>query len=115
MSDQIIFEFIVLRHDTSNNHLVIRMAFDRNNFPADNNELLSRIRAGVTKWARETKEGQQMYAYAGDDMNLTDLASFSDEDELVTRIEGCESFSITGIDTCHQLNFDTPLCEDLEL
>lgn len=117
MSDQIIFEFIVFRQEkmTPKNHLIIRFAFDRNNFPANNNELLERVRKGVTKWARETEDGQSLYAYAGDDMNFADLASHSDDEGLIRFIDGCKEFSVTSVDVSEVFTFDTSLCEDLGL
>ena len=64
----------------------------------------------VDKWIKTSPAGQQCFAYAGDDLNIGDLASYVDDAALVRCLqdEGVANLTIERPDFC-DWNYDTPL------
>ena len=78
----------------------------------DSSDLVLKLREGVTAWAKETEEGKSLYEYAGDDMNIGDIADYLDE--IVPFCKGIDSIEAESIDSATDWVFDSQLCENLE-
>lgn len=56
------------------------------------------IRRAVTQWVKETDEGQRVFNYAGEDLNIGDLASHAtDTLQPFLAAEGIFDFTITDL------------------
>ena len=82
-------------------------------------QLVEAVRQGVTRWAKETPQGQSVYLYAEDDMNVGDLMTNCDDNDMqaiVDRTTNVHSLRLFGLDAnmADSWNYDTPLCEYIE-
>lgn len=76
-------------------------------------ELVAHLVEGVTRWAAETEDGMQAYAYAGSDMNIGDLSNY----DLLPIVERCPhiaGLAIEDVSFTSSFTYDTSLCKDLE-
>jgi hypothetical protein len=76
-------------------------------------ELVHELRAGVTKWARTTKEGRAAYDYSADDMNIGDLSSV-DLKPILANCPNIISLDWEQVNQAENWEYDTPLCDDIE-
>ncbi len=77
----------------------------------DDEDLVKTISNGVTKWVRATKEGRELYEYAGTDMNLGDLAGH--ESDILPYCIGVKKLSFDWLDAAPHWVYDTSLCDDI--
>lgn len=75
-------------------------------------DLLQSLRHAVTEWAKKTENGQRAYAYAGDDMNIGDLASY-DLQEIIKYSPDIVELSIEQTDVADWM-YDTSICDFIE-
>jgi hypothetical protein len=75
-------------------------------------KLLDLIREGVERYVKATDEGKALYNYAGDDMNVGDLADHASD--LVAYCEKIQSLSFESIDAAQDWTYDTSLCGEIE-
>jgi hypothetical protein len=81
-------------------------------------ELVAALKAGVTRWVKETDEGKAAYKYAGDDMNIGDLGTldlliFGEILYFCPDIYELDFQFLDEMATDHW-NYDTRLCERIE-
>lgn len=79
----------------------------------DEQKLRDGLRKAVSQWAKETPEGMDAYAAAGDDMNIGDLAN-RDMNGVLKFFPGCLYFEIQIPDMALDWVFDTQLCDEIE-
>lgn len=81
-------------------------------------QLIDALRAGITKWMKETKDGKKAYEYTGGDFNIGDLmATYADDNGFDESLEPyMKAGGIHGIKTIFELtvlnrvSYDKVLC-----
>lgn len=108
------FEFLVYRQEklTPTNFTLVKAVVNGEKIHNDG-ELVEALKAGVTKWAQETTDGKDAYQYAGDDMNIGDVAG-ADLESILARCPDIYELSFESLDDAQNWVYDTPLCEYIE-
>lgn len=78
---------------------------------------LDAMRYAVTDWCKTTDVGRSIYAYAGTDMNIGDLAGHIEQDQDLRhrlRTRGVEVVSLEGVDLGEAIEYDTTLVHEVE-
>jgi hypothetical protein len=67
---------------------------------------------GVDHWIKTTEQGKLARMYACDDFNIGDLASYTEDQDLIRCLEneGVTNLEITMPDFTTDWTYDTPLC-----
>ncbi len=99
-------KFLIYRQEkiTPTNFVVIKAEVDKQVISTEKG-LLDAFRKGVTKWATETYEGTGVAQYAGNDINIGDVADYASE--ILHYCEGITSLTIEGIDAAKDWTYDT--------
>lgn len=71
-------------------------------------DLLDEIRKSILEWVKNTSDGQSIYGYAADDMNIGDIAGH--EDDIIAYSDKICNLKFEMLDVGQLWNFDTSLC-----
>jgi S-adenosylmethionine hydrolase len=105
-------QYIVYRQESVTPDPIILITAETDDTILDDEELVDAIRAGVTSWVRKTKDGRDIYAYAGDDMNIGDLSGW--EDEFLPYCPNIHSLSFLVTIAAPNWVYDTSLCNSID-
>lgn len=72
-------------------------------------ELLKAFREGCTAWAK-TDAGKDTYGFAGDDMNIGDVADSIDE--ILPFCPEIKEMSVEGLEVANNWVYDSRVCDD---
>lgn len=68
----------------------------------------------VEQWAINTEQGRNCYDYAGDDMNIGDIAAMGDMDSIISYSDKIQKFHVEYLNRADDWVFDSPLCSQIE-
>jgi hypothetical protein len=115
-SDKTKFQLLVYRQEkmTPSNFTLVKATVNGKKI-RDDQELVAALKQGVTRWAKETKDGKDAYAFAGDDMNIGDLGNY-DLGEILNFCPDIYEMEFQFLDeeVAENWNYDTRLCERIE-
>ncbi len=80
----------------------------------DDDDLLDELKDATTEWARRLKTDGIVFGYAGDDMNIGDIAASADLDEIAEYAPNIRKIEIIRPDIPADFTYDTSLCNDIE-
>lgn len=78
----------------------------------DTKAMVAELKAGVTKWAKETETGKTAYEYAGSSMNIGDLAN-EDMEPILANCPNIFKIDFEQLDAADDWMYDTSLCEEI--
>ena len=106
------FKFLVYRQENIRPDPIVLVTAETVDQIDTERKLIAALKLGVEKWAQQTPEGQRMYEYAEDDMNIGDIEG--DIDEILPLCEGILSLSFESLDIAKEWVYDTSLCDEIE-
>lgn len=94
------------------NPVFVVVSCDKTRQIENGNQLEEALVRAVTNWIKTTEEGKAAFQYATDDLNIGDLLSHLDDENLARAMEneGIKSFQVMQPDVC-DWNYDTPLVD----